>query len=170
MLFDKSLKGSKRRDKLNDVVSAAGKESPIVKNRALVAIGESFLQERKVNDAERTFTKVLADPKADEFTLAGAHTGLGDCLYQKAEKKKSEGEDATEDFKTAALEYMRVVVIYGDQLQYAPKSMFYAGRSFQEMGDAESERRAQALYSKLVRNFPGTRAATEAKSFRRRIR
>ncbi len=75
-----------------------------------------------------------------------------------------------EGFKAAAIEYMRVVVVYGDQLKYAPKAMFFAGRSFQGMGDAESERRAQKLYSKLVRNFPGTKAAKEAKSFRRRIR
>ncbi|MFT5198935.1 MAG: tetratricopeptide (TPR) repeat protein [Planctomycetota bacterium] len=169
VLFDRTLKGSKRRDKLNEVVSAAGKDSPIVKNRAMVAIGESFLTERKVNDAQRTFTQVLADPKADDFTLAGAHTGLGDCLYQKSEKKNSEGEDAAEDFKKAALEYMRVVVVYGDQLQYVPKAMFFAGRCFQEMGDDEGERRAQQLYSKLARTYPNSKAAKEAKSFRRRL-
>ena len=170
VLFDRTLKGSKRRDKLNDVVAAAGKESPIVKNRAMVAIGESFLNERKLGDAERTFSKVLADPKADAYTLAGAHTGLGDCLYQKAEKKKSEGEDAKEDFKKAVLEYMRVVVVYGNELQYVPKAMFYAGRSFQEMEDAESERRAQQIYSKLVRTYPNSKSAKEAKSFRRRLK
>ncbi|MBL4771663.1 MAG: tetratricopeptide repeat protein [Planctomycetes bacterium] len=170
VLFDSSLKGSKRRDKLNDVVSAAGKTSPIVKNRAMVAIGESFLKERKVGDAERMFNKVLGDPKADNFTLAGAHTGLGDCLYQKAEKVQSEGDDdeAAAGFKTASLEYMRVVVVYGDQVQYVPKAMFYAGRCFQELGDSENERRAQKLYGKLVRTYPSSKAAKEAKSFRRR--
>ncbi len=169
VLFDSTLHGSKRRDKLNDVVAAAGKESPIVKNRAMVAIGESFLKEKNLSDAERTFTKVLDDPKADDNTLAGAHTGLGDCLYQKALKLKSENGDAPEEFKAAALEYLRVVVVYGDQIQYVPKAMFYAGRSFQEIGGSEDERRAQKLYSKLVRTYPNSRAAKEAKSFRRRL-
>ncbi|MCA9002074.1 MAG: tetratricopeptide repeat protein [Planctomycetes bacterium] len=169
VLFDPALKGSKRRDKLNDVVAAAGKDAPVVKNRALVAIGESFLNERNPGEAEKVFEKVVADPKADDFTLAGAYTGLGDCLYQRAEKKKAEGEDTIEDFKSAALAYMRVVVVYGDEIQYAPKAMFYAGRSFQEMGSDEDERRAQQIYNKLIRNFPNSKSAKEAKSFRRRL-
>jgi tetratricopeptide (TPR) repeat protein len=169
VLFDPALKGSKRRDKLNDVVSAAGKDAPVVKNRAMVAIGESYLAERNVSEAEKTFEKILADPKADDFTMAGAHTGIGDCLYQRAEKKKSEGEDASEDFKQATLAYMRVAVVYSDQLQYVPKALFYAGRSFQEMGDNENERRAQQVYSKLIRSYPGSKSAKEAKAFRRRV-
>ncbi len=170
VLFDSTLRGSKRRERLNDIVATAGKGSPIVKNRAMVAIGESFLKEKKVSDAEGIFTGILDDPKADEITLAAAHTGLGDCLYQRAEKEKSESGEAPEKFKAAALEYMRVVVVYGDQLQYVPKAMFYAGRSFQEMGGAEDERRAQKLYSKLVRTYPSSKAAKEAKSFRRRLK
>jgi TolA-binding protein len=37
------------------------------------------------------------------------------------------------------------------------------------MGDNENERRAQQVYSKLIRSYPGSKSAKEAKAFRRRV-
>ncbi len=172
VLFHPTLKGDARRKRLAEVAQAAGNESPIVQNRATVAIGESYLNERKLGEAEQSFAKVADDPKADGVTLAAAYTGLGDCIYQRA-ANTSDAEAKEGLLKEARLHYLRVVVLHGDQVQYLPKALFYAGRVFDELDalkeDQESRRRAQLLYSRVIRNFPGSKWANEAKAFRRRV-
>ena len=169
VLFDAKLQGKARRDRLQQVVTAAGKESPVVANRATVAIGESHLAERQLKEAQTAFEKVVTDPKADNLTLAAAHTGLGDCLFQLASNAVTAGEDASVLQRRAYLNYLRVVVLYPDQVQYVPRAMFYAGRIFQEIGDEESNRRAKILYFKLIKNFPGSKFAKEARPLQKKL-
>ncbi|HPF15072.1 MAG TPA: tetratricopeptide repeat protein, partial [Planctomycetota bacterium] len=168
VLFDRSLQGAKRRAKLQEVANSAGSESPLVRNRATVAIGESLVGERKLEEAQKLFEKIVKDPQADPSILAAAHTGLGDCLYQRGKNLKDQGQDGDEDIRAASLHFLRVVVLYPDQEQYVPRALFYAGRTFQELGGEDGERRAQALYSKLIRTYPESKSAKEARSFRRR--
>ncbi|MEZ6020099.1 MAG: tetratricopeptide repeat protein [Planctomycetota bacterium] len=147
-------------------MKAAGKEAPIVRNRAIVAIGESFVTERNIVEARKNFEKVIEDPKADALTLAAAYSGLGDCIFQVASKKLESGQDAKAELTEASLAFLRVVVLYPDQIQYRPRAMFYAGRSLQLMGDEENVTRAKTLYARLIRTFPDSKAAKEARGVR----
>ena len=169
VLFDAALKGEARRKKLNEVANAAGSASPIVHNRATVAIGESYLNERKLAEAETAFAKVIDDPKADGVTLAAAYTGLGDCIYQKAMNAGVPAETKDALLKEARLHYLRVVVLHGDQVQYLPKALFYAGRVFQELEGDENQRRANQLYNRVIRSFPESKWAKEARGLRRKV-
>jgi len=164
VLYDDTLAGEARRDKLDSVAKKAGSEHPIVRNRARVAIGEAFLQENKVSDAEAIFTEITDDPKADDRTLAAAHSGRGDCLRYKAEKGGNTDKDV---LKQAVLSYMRVVIVYKNELRYAPRAMFYAGRVLDAMGEPEDLERAQKLYIRVMRSFPGSRWAKEARGFKK---
>ena len=169
LLYDDSLTGGPRMDKLEDVADRAGAQYPVVRNRAEVARGEALFKAKRSKDAEKVFRDVTSDPKADVRTLAAAFVGLGDCLYQRA-GAISDDEERLEVLREALFAYMRVVVVYKQELRYVPKAMFYAGRSFDLIGDEQSKDRAQALYNRVYRTFKGTRWADEARSFRKKKR
>lgn len=163
-LFDTSTKGDARAKVFKGLVTKSGRDFPIVANRARVAVGEAYLGAKNVDDAEKAFQEVLDDPQADDRTLAGAYSGLGDCLYARGE---SASGDAQKDFYRKAVEaYMRVVVVYDKQFSYVPHTMLYAGLAFRGMGDDVSKDRASEMLLQVRRRFPGTREAEEAKSLR----
>src|SRR5690606_28534592 len=110
-----------------------------VANRARVAEGETYLEGSKPDfgAAKKVFEKILADPKADDATMAGAYTGMGDCLFHEAAAKGSGSDASKKDLDAALMAYMRVAVNYRDQTRYAPKAMFYAGRSLDLLGEGD---------------------------------
>ncbi len=169
ILVDAGLVGDKRRTELRGVETDAGGDYPTVRNRATVAIGESFLAEASQGDGDSTalgkarehFEDVITDPSADEETLAGAYTGLGDCQYQLAATSNK-----PEDIRAALMTFMRVVVLYRDEVRYSPKAMFYAGRCFDKMGGEEDSVRAQKLYKRVIRSHPESPWAEQAADFK----
>ena len=70
--------------------------------------------------------------------------------------------------RPSALAFMRVVILYRDQTRYLSGALYWAGRSFDLIGDDESADRAQRLYRKVIRNHKGTRWEQEARAFIRR--
>lgn len=169
---DAELTGGKRRAALEKVAKKAGSKFGTVKNTALVAMGESFLEDaladtakasRYVADALELFEQVIADPRAKEATLAGAYTGKGDCLFQTA----APSQDAAQ-LKEALLSYLRVAAVYSEQSRYVPRCLFYSARCFDLLDDEESRERAQQLYGQVYFLYPGTRWSEEAKKFSRR--
>ncbi len=164
--YDSALKGQKLRDKLKSISSQAGGAFPKVKNAAEVAIAESLVEAKKLDEAEPIFTRITDNPKASAETLAAAYTGLGDCLFKRA--TQSSGEAREKLLVEAKLAYMRVVVVYKDQVRYVPKAMFWAGRVFDESEDEGDKERAQKLYAKVMREYQGNEWADEAKGFRKR--
>ena len=165
VLFDTGLQGEARREKLAAIAEQAS--SPIVRNRAEVAVGESLLAEKKLAEAEEVFRTVVDDPRAADATLASAYTGLGDCLFQRGADLNAAGDDGSTVLRAALESYMRVVVVYKQQLQYVPKAMFYAARVLQQFQDDESRERARKLYLTVMRDFQGSRWADEARGFLR---
>jgi len=167
--IDPALKGQAKRDRLIEVGGQAGNAYPTVRNRARVVEGETYLEGSKPDfaSAKGIFEKIVADPKADNATLAAAYTGLGDCLFNTAAEKLKAGQDANDDLLEALLSYMRVVVNYEDQPAYASKSMFFAGRVFDYLGDDISKSNARRLYTTVIQNYPQTNWAAEARSFRK---
>jgi hypothetical protein len=155
-----------RRGNLKRVADSAGDAYPVVRNRAQVAMAESLFVDGKLSEAEAIFQDVVADPRADDRTLAAAFTGLGDCLFQKGADLNGKGQDGSIQLQEALTSYMRVVVVYRHELRYVPKAMFYAGRCFQQSNDATSKDRARQLYATLIGQFKGSSWADEARQFR----
>ena len=166
-LYDTSLKGSKLRAALESIAKEAGGAFPQVKNAAEVAIGESLVESQKLSEAEPIFQRITDNSKASEATLAAAFTGLGDCLFKRA-TQTAPGEERDKLLRDAKLAYMRVVVVYKDQVRYVPKAMFWAARVFDESTDEIDKEKAQKLYSKVAREYQGTKWGDEAKGFRKR--
>jgi len=170
LVYDAAVKGKTLRDRLDKISTKAGSQFPRVKNRAEVAIAESFVEADKDDSfakAEPIFRGIVENPKADPGTLAAAYTGLGDCIFRRA-VKESDAKKREALMTEAVMAYMRVVVVYKDQNRYVPKAMFWAGRVFDESTDSEDKDRAQKLYLRVMREFQGSDWATEASSFRKR--
>ncbi|MFT5153844.1 MAG: hypothetical protein ACI841_003849, partial [Planctomycetota bacterium] len=108
------------------------------------------------------FKVVVRDANADSRTMAAAYMGMGDCLFQRGSGSKD--QVVLED---ALMNYMRIVVSHKNELRYVPRAMFQAGRVFQHLDAPEAEARAQKLYTRLLRNFRGSRWADEARGFRK---
>ena len=165
VVYDASKSGKELRADLKTVAVAAGSDFPVVANRAKTFSGESLVAEEKYSEAEAVFREVVEKGNADRKTLAAAYTGLGDCLLQRGQK--AGGDEKAELLKSALLAYMRVVVVYEDQIQYVPKAMFYAARIFDQGEDEESKDRAQRIYRKIMYRYEGSRWAREANGFKR---
>ncbi|MEO6711211.1 MAG: hypothetical protein ABI054_13385 [Planctomycetota bacterium] len=165
VLADASLAGSKRRARVIEISGLAGKDYPMVANRARVAEGESYTEgeTKDFTKAKALFQQIAADPKADKPTLAGAYTGLGDCLFAQALDLQKANKDANEAFKSAVDTYMKVVVLFPEQVRYRAKSMFLAGRAFEFIGDDVSKARARQLYRSVIREFKQSSWAEDAK-------
>lgn len=164
VLVDPALKGAKKAEELQKVADRAGTEFPSVRNRALARMAEVLVEAKDYERAREVFRRVTEDPKSDDETLAIAYSGLGDCLYQQA--ASASGEEAARLFHEALLAYMRVVVLYKDQSAYVPKAMFFAARCLDQIGDEDSKEKAKDLYRAVVRQYPDSKWAEEAKGFR----
>lgn len=158
VLNDTTLSGTARRDKLITIATTAGSKYPVVANRARVAEGESYItgDNREFDKARGVFQAIADDPQADDATLAGAYTGLGDCYFQQAANKVKRGEDATSELRAALLNYLRVVVVYEDQTRYVAKALFYAGRVFELMEGDDAQASASKMYRALVTRYPAS--------------
>lgn len=169
VLMNAAIRGAQRRERLIELASQAGAQNPIVRNRARVAEAETYL-EGEVKDfakALKIYDGVVKDPKADPKTLAGAYTGLGDCLFQQGVDKLKAGEtDALATLKEATLAYLRVVVVYKGQSRYVPRAMYFCGRAFDLMGE-DQKSNARKMYGSVISQYPGSNWAEEARNQRR---
>lgn len=172
IMTNDSLVGQGRRTALSQIVKRAGDKYVTVKNRALVAIGESALDDVTAKRgtagdlipvALDHFQRVIDDPLAENVTLAGAYSGKGDCLFQQGAKAQDQAK-----LKEALLCFLRVAAVYPEQTRYVPKSLFYAGRCFDLFGTEQGAERAQQMYAEVWFRFQGTKWANEAKNFSRR--
>ena len=60
---------------------------------------------------------------------------------------------------------MRVVVLYKGESNYVGRSMVYAGRIYTLMETEEASENAKKLFGAVIRQFPGTKWAQEARGF-----
>jgi len=163
---DRTMAGEAKRKELAAIVQEAEASQPTVASRARVVEGETFLREADAmqdaakarslrQKAQQTFEKIVRDPTADDATLAGAHTGLGDCLFYLG----AEADDSAL-LRKATLEYLRVITLYENQSRYAPRCYFFAMRAFDLMQD---KRRKADMRRELLTLYPGSTWAQEAK-------
>jgi tetratricopeptide (TPR) repeat protein len=162
------LKGEKLQEELAKLSGTAGDEFPTVYNRARLAEAQSFIDGKQYEAAESILRRTIESGVADEQTMAGAYTGLGDCQFQRAAARFKEGkqDEAEKLLNDALLSYMRVVVSYADQSRYVPKAMFFAGRTFDQFQDEESKARARRMYGEVIRQYQDSPWAKEARDLR----
>ena len=106
--------------------------------------------------------------------ITGGGSGIGKALALAFAKEgasvavSGRREDRLQALLTEALlAYMRVAVSYKDQTRYVGKAMFYAGRAFDQFEDEGQKDRAQRMYREVIRQFPDSTWAVEARGFRK---
>ena len=107
-------------------------------------------------DARRSLQGMVDDPKmADQRgVLAAAWVGIGECYYYRPKPDKKE----------ALLAFLRVPVIYNDQLDEMPKALFHASAAYAQIADGEgspeavkeAKKRAGTLWGRLTTDFGGS--------------
>ena len=164
IVFDGSLSGKQRRGALSRVATQAGSKFASVRNRAQAIGAESLLEEKDFDTAKTVFERVAKDSKSDHRTLAIAWSGLGDCLYQAGSKNPTSASNQA-ILQDALKAYMRVVVLYKGESNYVGRSMVYAGRIYTLMETEEASENAKKLFGAVIRQYPGTKWAQEARGF-----
>ena len=164
VLYDEGLSADQRRGRLEAIATQAGTKVPTVRNRALLAIGQDYVAATKLADAEKSFREIVKSGQADDATMAAAYSGLGDCLFARASAAPKGSDEAKAGFRDATLAFLRVPVLYRDQVDYVPRALFFAGRSLDLMGESGRED-AVSLYRRLNVLFPGNNWAKEAQAF-----
>lgn len=165
---DDSKSAEDKRADLGRLAREAADAHPMVEARARVAEGETYLIEADAargqaqakslrEKARAVFEPVIESPAADDETLAGAYSGLGDCLFYLG----ADADDAAL-LKQAVMHYLRVVTSYKKEGRYVPRSLFYAMRCFDLMQD---RRRMNDMKRELASLYPGSSWAEQAEKF-----
>lgn len=116
-------------------------------------------------DARRSLQGIVEDTKLAEqrSVLAAAWVGIGECYYYRPKPDKKE----------ALLAFLRVPVIYDDQLDEMPKALFHAAAAYAQIADGEgspeavkeAKKRAGSLWTTLTKDFGGSFWAKKQKPF-----
>ena len=167
IMYDDKLSADKRRDELKRVANQAGSKFASVRNRAQAIGAETLLEEKDYEAAQTVFERVAKDPKSDQRTLAIAWSGLGDCHFQ-AGAKNPTSEASKASLRDALKAYMRVVVLFKGESNYVGRAMVYAGRIYTMMETEEATENANKLFGAVIRQFPGSKWAQEARGFAKR--
>jgi len=134
--FDKVLaKGEKG-------YSATYAEAVVGKGRALIAL-------KQYPEAGRFLEGALKTTRNDAL-LSEGYTTLGDCRYEYAGTLKDK-KAARSAYKSALMAYLRVEVLYYQDSEMLAKSLYYAGKCFQNL---ERDDRAQEKFALLRKKFP----------------
>ena len=148
-------------------VAASGDEGArMLKPKAFLGQARCLIAKDKTDKAQEMASKALEDKEAPEEVLAGAHVIIGHCLLK--EGRKLSGEQAKEKLLDAALEFLRVPVLYSEsQPGLAAESLFYAGECFRQLADfkelqAVYLKRAREMYSTVIQNHKATKWAKMA--------
>ncbi len=163
-LLDAKLTDEQKRDRVLEIGAEAGSDYPSVRDRARVAEGEAYLGSSQFDKALEVFRGITEDPTADDGTLAGAYTGIGDCLYQRAVTLIKAEQDAASVIEEGLLAFLHAAS-YKEQSAYRPKALLYAGRCFDLRETEDGRSRARTLYRAVVREYENSPWAEEAKKF-----
>lgn len=163
ILTDVSTAGDSKRDELQEIIGKAGSQFPTVGSRARVAVGETYLvdidaaSEQKRAElaaaADKIFSSIVKDQKADSQTLAGAFAGLGTAQFHQGKSQE------------ALMNFLRVIVLYESHSQYVSQSMFYAMLCFRQDDTPQSRDRYKEMKWKLQQRYPESNWAKQAKGY-----
>ncbi len=148
-------------------VAASGNEAAkMLKPKASLGQARCLIAKGKTDKAQEMALKALEDKEATEEVMAGAHLIVGHSLL--IDGRKLTGEQAREKLLDAALEFLRVPVLYSEsQPSLAAEALFHAGECFRQLADFKELRatylkRSREMYNTVIQNYKGTKWANMA--------
>ncbi|MBI1849256.1 MAG: tetratricopeptide repeat protein [Planctomycetes bacterium] len=142
----------------NELAAKVEKDDPQLASQCRLQIGDCYSKQGDHKKAFDFYKAIVESASASPEMLAGAHRGMGLALFN------------MKQIPEAQMEFLRVVVI-GDQNEgdipddTVADSMLYAGQCFELLKEKQPDgpARGQKLYREIIRNYPGTKAAADAK-------
>jgi TolA-binding protein len=143
----------------NELAAKVEKDDPSLAAECRLRIGMCYSLQKDFKKALDFYQAILENGAASKEMLAGAHLGKGLAHFN------------LKEFPQAQLECLRVIVLNDEGDADIPDetiatSMVYAAQCFDllKADQPEGPARAQRLYREVVRDYPGTQAAAQAKS------
>ncbi len=146
-----------REERLIEIAEATREDYPSISSRAWLEVGKSYIAAARFEDATAFFEEIIEKGGADDATLAGAYLGLGHCLFQSA------GDDEAR-YRLALRHYMRVAVVFRDQVAYVPEALFFAGRCCEEIQDDAAKSKSRRLFMVCARDYGHTKWGQDARA------
>ncbi len=144
--------------KYNGIVSTATKQGlKEVANKASLRQGLCVLAQNKFDEAEKFFMDLYNGATGEGTDMrtvkGGACIGLGRCYLQ------------AKDYRKASVWFLKSAVVYFTSEEFHPDALYYAGLCFHELKaqDKASGEKAKALFDDLLRRYPESEAAKNAK-------
>ncbi|MCX7805411.1 MAG: hypothetical protein N3A38_09510 [Planctomycetota bacterium] len=148
-------------------VTASGEDfAKMLKPKAFLGQARCLIARDKTGKAQEMAMKALEDREATDEVMAGAHLIVGHSLL--IEGRKLSGEQAREKLLDAALEFLRVPVLYSEsQPSLAAEALFHAGECFRQLADfkdlqATYLKRSREMYNTVIQHYKGTKWAKMA--------
>ncbi len=161
ILVDKANRGATLRRKLEGLVATVDGQYQTVANRAKVEIGNTYIDEENFSKARSFFGDIVEGGEADAATEAAAFLGLGLCDYR-AGLMMEDQERATSKYFAANLNFLRVVVMYKDNVALVPKSMYFSSMCFNRSG-GDNRAKAVRMAGRLLKRYPNSQWVKKAK-------
>ncbi len=155
-LLDKSLSGKAKERALAGIAEKNSSKFPTVASRANVEVGNVMVQSKEYDKAQRFFERIVRSGQADASTLAAAYAGLGDCHYYRAMGMESDPQARREEFKQAAKNHLRVIVMYKEAVGLVPRCLYFAAQGMLQTGLPEASQNFTQLASRLKRVYPNS--------------
>jgi len=161
ILLDKANRGGTLRRKLEGLIATVDGKYPTVANRAKVEIGNTFIDEENFDKARKYFGAIVDGGEADAATEAAAFLGLGLCDYR-AGLLMSNQDKAVLAYFSANLNFLRVVVMYKDNVALVPKSMYHSAMCFNRSG-GDNRAKAVRMAGRMLKRYPNSQWTKKVK-------
>ena len=155
-LLDTSLSGKSKERALAGIAEKNGSKFPTVASRANVGVGNVMVESKQYDKAQRFFERVVRSGQADASTLAAAYAGLGDCHYYRAMGMEKDPAGRREEFKKAATNHLRVIVMYKEAVGLVPRCLYFSAQAMLQTGIPEASQNFTQLASRLKRIYPNS--------------
>jgi len=166
----------------NEVVSEYGRTE--WGKKALIGVGRSYMELKKVDEACRIFERFLSRYKDSDLSCeVGLILGeifTGKEMYDRAKtvygeilEKSCPGEylaeaqfrlgeiySVTEEYEEALMSLLRVVVVFSEESDLVQKAMLRSGSCYEKLEDSGN---ARGIYEELLREYPKGKYVKEAK-------
>lgn len=151
------------------LLARAGGSYKGIANKCAVRLGRAQFEAGKVEEAKARFQEIIASrlDMDDRDVAAEAFIGRGRCLFTEAQgladradklavandkaRSDSARQDATEAYRAARLDFLRVVVSYPDVQSAQAEAYYWAAQCYLNLGENNAQREAGRLLKSAQR-------------------
>jgi tetratricopeptide (TPR) repeat protein len=166
MLKGQMLLGQGKIDEALNEFNRVATQAESEETRALASLGAARcnVDKKDFGKALEMAQRALSNARKDQVRAA-SHLIIGKAKLKQAESASGPSKETQLD--DAALEFLRVPVLYGDFKEYVPEALFNAGECYRLLATFDNrtgdKNRARTLYGTVIRDYGNSTFAQQAK-------